>query len=155
MIPQGSCPRLTQVSYVFMLALLSFAAPLLAQTTVGTGSLVGTVTDPSGAVVNGAKVTITNAATGQAINATSNQSGTYNSGALTPGNYRVQVASQGFSTVNVPVTVQVGNTATANVKLQVGQESQVEANIFASAPCWSPAGLPSSFRARRTPRGGR
>src|SRR5437868_6811770 len=102
MIPQGSCPRLTQVNRVLfvMLALLSFAAALLAQTTVGTGSLVGTVTDPSGAVVNGAKVTITNSATGQAINATSNQSGTYNSGALTPGNYKVQVASQGFRTVN-------------------------------------------------------
>ena len=71
MIPQGSCPRITRISYVLfvMLALLSFAAPLLAQTTVGTGSIVGTVTDPSGAVVNGAKVTITNSATGQAINA--------------------------------------------------------------------------------------
>src|SRR5438874_5871717 len=111
---------------VFAALILSLLLPsAFAQTTVGTGSVVGTVTDPSGAVVNGAKVTITNTATGQAINATSNQSGAYNSGALTPGNYKVQVASQGFRTVNVPVTVQVGNTATANVKLQVGQESQV------------------------------
>lgn len=40
---------------------------LIAQTTVGTGSIVGMVSDPSGAVINGAKVTITNAATGQVI----------------------------------------------------------------------------------------
>ena len=48
--------------------LLSITGPLFAQTTVGTGSIVGTVSDPSGAVVSGAKMTITNVATGQVIN---------------------------------------------------------------------------------------
>src|SRR5207245_11486293 len=90
-------------------ALLSLPRPLFAQTTVGTGSIVGTVSDPSGAVVIGAKVTITNVATGQVINLTTNSSGAYNSGALVPGDYRVQVSAKGFSSVDTPATVLVGN----------------------------------------------
>jgi len=98
---------------------------LLAQTTVGSGSIQGTVTDPSGAVVSGAKVLITNTGTGQTQALTSNASGSYTSGALDPGKYRVQVSAKGFSTVSEQLTVEVGNTSTANVKLQLGQENQV------------------------------
>jgi hypothetical protein len=52
--------------------LLSVVLQLLAQTTVGTGNIVGTVNDPSGAVVSGAAVTITNVATGQLIHLITN-----------------------------------------------------------------------------------
>ncbi|GAC1436912.1 MAG: hypothetical protein NVS1B11_19240 [Terriglobales bacterium] len=97
----------------------------VAQTTVSTGSIVGTVTDPSGAVVNDAKVVITNTENGQVINLSTNSAGAFNSGALQPGSYKVHVSTTGFNSVDVPLTVQVGNTSTANVKLQVGQESQV------------------------------
>ena len=97
---------------------------VVAQTTVGTGSIVGTVTDPSGAVVSNAKVTITNTATGQVIEQTTNSSGAYSSGAVAPGSYKVSVSNHGFSNTSTTLTVQVGNTATANLKLQVGQESQ-------------------------------
>ena len=58
---------------------------MLAQSTVGTGSIVGTVTDPSGAVVAGARVTITNLGTAAAMSLTSNSSGSFNSGPLAPG----------------------------------------------------------------------
>src|SRR5579864_7333720 len=105
--------------------ILVFSLPLLAQTTVGTGSIVGTVTDPSGAVLRDARVAITNTATGQVISTATNSSGAYNSGALVPGSYKVQITAKGFSSVSLPVTVQVGNTSTANAKLQIGQESQV------------------------------
>jgi hypothetical protein len=98
---------------------------LFSQTTVATGSIVGTVTDPSSAVLSGAKVTITNIDTNQVITLTSNGVGAYNSGALAPGNYKVQVSSKGFSTFSETTPVQVGNTATINAKLQVGQESQI------------------------------
>ena len=50
-----------------MVAFLLVSPMLLAQTTISTGSIVGTVTDPQGAVVAGAKVTITDKATGQVI----------------------------------------------------------------------------------------
>lgn len=105
--------------------LLSIPGTSFAQTTVGTGSIVGTVSDPSGAVVSGAKVTITNVANGQLINLTANSSGSFNSGALIPGNYKTQVAAKGFSTAEVSLAVLVGNTATVNVNLEIGQESQI------------------------------
>src|SRR3989442_1391234 len=112
-------------SWLSILLLSALAVSLSAQTTISTGSIQGTVTDPSGAFVSGAKVTITNQATGQTIDLTTNSSGTYNSSSLTPGGYKVQVTAKGFSSVSLPVTVQVGNTANGNVKLQVGRESQI------------------------------
>jgi Carboxypeptidase regulatory-like domain len=62
------------------------------QTTVGTGSIVGTVIDQSGAVVSGAEVTITNQGTGQTTSLTTNSVGAYTSGALVPGEYKVLTA---------------------------------------------------------------
>src|SRR5271169_2645064 len=107
------------------LALLSIGRPLFAQTTVGTGSIVGTVSDPSGAVVSGAQITIGNVATRQVINLVTNSSGSFHSGALIPGDYKTRASAIGFSSAEVAVTVLVGNTATANVKLQIGQKTQV------------------------------
>lgn len=109
---------------VSMFVLLS-SALLVAQTTVATGSIVGTVTDPSGALVDGARVVITNVGTNRTVTLNSNTAGSFNSGALEPGNYKVQVSAKGFSTVSLTVAVQVGNTASANAKLSVGQESTV------------------------------
>jgi hypothetical protein len=120
--------RVLECAFVVLLAVLTpliFISPLFAQTTVGTGSIVGNVTDPSSAVINGARVTITNVATGQVMTFSTNSSGAYNSGALLPGNYKVQVSARGFSQMETPVTVLVGNTSTVNAKLQIGQESQV------------------------------
>jgi len=70
------------------------ASPLLAQTTIGTGSIVGTVSDPSGGALSGATVSITNVATGQAINITTNFSGRFNSRTLIPGNLHSSVHGQ-------------------------------------------------------------
>ena len=120
---RASAKFMTLALFAVSVVLLSSVA--FAQTTVQTGSIVGTITDPSGAVLSGTKVTITNVGTNEVISLTSNSSGAYNSGALTPGTYRVQVSQKGFSTVNETVPVQVGNTATVNVKLAVGQESTV------------------------------
>ncbi|HEY1677831.1 MAG TPA: carboxypeptidase regulatory-like domain-containing protein [Candidatus Sulfotelmatobacter sp.] len=95
------------------------------QTTVGTGSINGVVTDPTGAVVSNATVSVTNTATNSTVRLTSNSAGAYTSGALTPGEYRVQVSAKGFSSASQLVNVQVGNTSSLNSTLQVGQESQV------------------------------
>src|ERR1700692_4117101 len=99
--------------------------PLSAQTTVGTGSIVGTVSDPSGAVISGADVTITNIATGQLVKLVTNSSGSFNSGALIPGNYKTLVSAHGFTSAEAAVTVQVGNTATVNMSLRIGNEKEV------------------------------
>lgn len=96
-----------------------------AQTTISTGSIQGTITDQSGAVVPGAKVEITNKGTGQTFSVTTTSSGTYASGALNPGEYQVRVEAKGFKTSETPITVQVNVTSSANLKLAVGQESEV------------------------------
>ncbi len=116
--------RITLLALVCVLALLA-PLTLVAQTTLSTGSVTGTVSDPSGALVSDAKVLVTNVDTGQKVELTSNAAGSFTTGPLQPGTYKVQVSAKGFNTVVQTVTVQVGNTATVNAKLAVGQESTV------------------------------
>ena len=119
---------------IFALA-LSFAlftsSMSLAQT-VQTGSISGTVTDPSGAAVSNAKVVITNTSTGQSTTMSTNGAGVYNSGSLVPGLYKIAVSAKGFNTTNETLTVQVSNTANGDVHLQLGQESTI-IDVSASA----------------------
>jgi hypothetical protein len=113
------------IKSLFLLLVLCFATQFLwAQATVSTGSIQGTVTDPSGAVVSNAKVTITNKATAQVITTKTNTAGSYGSGALVPGNYVVRIEAGGFKATEVPIIVLVGNAANGNAKLQVGQTSE-------------------------------
>jgi Carboxypeptidase regulatory-like domain len=102
--------------------LLPSAVP--AQTTIATGSIQGTVSDPTGAVVKGAKVTIRNTGTGNVLALTATSSGTYTSGALLPGNYVVSAESEGFARVELPVVVQVGVTSSGNIRLKLEQQPQ-------------------------------
>jgi hypothetical protein len=108
-----------------MAVVIASSIALYAQTTISTGSIQGTVTDPSGALVAGARVTITNKSTGRVINATTTSAGAYTSGALTPGDYMVRIEAKGFKTSEAPLTVQVGVTSSGNIKLQVGEAAQV------------------------------
>src|SRR3712207_1265784 len=78
-------------------ALLIAAFALAATAQSNKGTITGTVTDPNGAVVKDAKVTATNAATGETREATTSDDGTYAIPALEPGNYRVAVDASGFS----------------------------------------------------------
>jgi len=112
------------ILFVFFFVLL-FSVLGFAQSTVGTGSIQGTVTDQTGAVVPNPKVTITNKATGAALHPGTSPTGGYSSGPIQPGDYIVRVEAKGFRTIEQPVTVQVGNTATVSPKLSIGQESQV------------------------------
>src|ERR1700733_10710130 len=102
--------RLTPISKlirfaIFVTYVLLAATPLLAQSTVATGNIQGTLTDPSGAVVEGANITITNKDTGQTLHFTTSSAGAYNSGSLVPGNYSVRAEASGFKTVEEGVIV--------------------------------------------------
>ena len=109
-----------------LLAMFFFTSQMAwSQTTISQGSIQGTVTDPTGLVVPGATVTITNQATGQVFNVTTTSAGAYNSGGLLPGSYVVRIESTGFKTATFPVTVQVATTSSGNMKLELGQSSQV------------------------------
>ena len=116
--------RFRLLALLAVICLLS-SAFVSAQTTISQGSIQGTVTDPSGAVVSGANITITHKATGQATTTTSSSSGTYSSGGLIPGDYVVRVQAKGFKTTELPVVVQVAVTSSGNIKLELGQESTV------------------------------
>jgi Carboxypeptidase regulatory-like domain len=107
------------------IVLLVLTIPSLAQTTVATGSIQGTILDPSGAVVSGAKITILNKATGHSLTTTTTSAGTYTSGGLIPGQYVVKAAAPGFKTAQLPVTVEVGVTSPGSLRLEVGDTSQV------------------------------
>src|SRR4029077_16319455 len=115
---------LTVSIIVFYFVLLCITA-MQSQTTISTGSIQGTITDPSGAAVPGATISITNKATSQAISTGTTSSGTYTSGALVPGDYTVRVEAPGFKALTAAVSVQVGVTASGNFKLEVGQTGQV------------------------------
>jgi len=91
-----------------------------------TGTITGTVTDASGAVVRKAKVTVTNEATNAVRNATSNDDGDYTLALLPPGRYRVSAESSGFRrSVLSNVTVDVDQTVRVDFALQVGERVQL------------------------------
>src|ERR1700728_70495 len=114
------------IRFVILLAYVLLATTTVrAQSTTATGNIQGTLTDPSGAVVEGAKVTIANKDTGQSIVVTSSSAGAYNSGTLVPGNYSVRAEASGFKTVEKGVIVKVGVVSGVNFNLQVGSTTTV------------------------------
>src|SRR5687767_12562330 len=86
--------KLTSFLLLTLLLLLACAAPVLAQS--DRGAITGTVTDPSGAVVAGAKVTATNADTNEVREVTTSDEGNYTIPELKAGPYRVVVEAPGF-----------------------------------------------------------
>jgi hypothetical protein len=102
-----------------------FLAPALIAQTAGEGSIQGTVTDPTGAVIAQAKVSALDVATGVTNAATTTANGFYLISPLLPGNYAVTVTVSGFRQFrqeNLVVTAM--KAATLNVALQVGAETQ-------------------------------
>jgi hypothetical protein len=102
--------------------LLSLCLPILqgmAQTV--TGSVRGTVTDPSGANVSGATVTATNTATSVATVTRTNDTGEYSIRFLQIGAYKVTVSAQGFETANYgPFVLEIDQTAKVDIALRIG-----------------------------------
>src|ERR1700688_3182281 len=117
--------RFMVLALITLSALLLSSVAAFAQTTVAQGSIQGSVTDPTGAVVNGAKITIRNKGTGQVATTTSSSAGTYNSCGLIPGDYEVRGDARAFRTTLLPVIDQEPGTASANIKLEIGQGSTV------------------------------
>src|SRR5258706_5555010 len=107
-----------------ILAVIGVAVTPAAQAQAVYGSIIGTVTDPQGAAVANAKVTVTNQRKGTSDTTTSNADGNYSVTHLIPDVYTVRVESQGFKTsqqkdvivaadaaANVPIQFQVGGTS--------------------------------------------
>jgi hypothetical protein len=107
---------------VLLLALLT-SAPANAQ--VLYGSIVGTVEDPTGAVVPGATVTITNPTTGATREIKADDQGRYSVPNLQAGSYELKVASQGFRTLTrTGIEISINTVTRVDAKLEVGQMTE-------------------------------
>ncbi|PYI89951.1 MAG: hypothetical protein DME97_18735 [Verrucomicrobia bacterium] len=93
----------TVASWIFSVALLLMLATDSAHTQIATASLNGTVTDPSGAVIPGATVSLKNVATNVERTTSTNSAGNYVLVNINPGRYTLTVHKDGFSTVSQPV----------------------------------------------------
>lgn len=107
--------------------LLCTVPPMVARSQSQTGTISGTVTDPSGAVLQGAQVAI-----GQnGIDQTTDQQGIFLRSDLPPGSYELTISYVGFKTLQETVTVTAGQTTTVNAHLQVASRAQ---SVIVTAP---------------------
>src|ERR1700756_276833 len=105
------------------IGLLAIGAGTNAQSIV-TGAINGTVTDASGAIVEGANVTVVSEATQETRTTVTGPGGTFQFSLLKPGRYSISVEKTGFRKAVQKSEVQLGQTATANAKLEVGEATQ-------------------------------
>src|SRR5256714_6615412 len=113
-----------RASLVTLVLSLTLAAPSL-RAQVDTGSIQGTVTDASGAAVNGATVTLTNQGTNAALTTTTSADGTYKFTPVRIGTYKVKAALQGFQTVEQrDINVNVDQNVVADFTLKPGSMTE-------------------------------
>ena len=116
----------------FLLLVLSLAAPARSQSTFG--SITGTITDKSSAAVPGAKIVVTNEATGVIRRATGGTDGVYTVNDLLPGPYRLQVEANGFSPLDRSgIVLDANRVVNVDVQMTVGSAS-TRIEVVASAP---------------------
>jgi hypothetical protein len=108
---------------VTLLAALAFSPSLLAQSS--TGAVVGNVSDATGAVVTGAKVTLRNPATNTSWSSTTNDSGYYEFPLVAPGQYAIEAEHSGFKRfVRTRIDVLVNQRASIDIQLSLGDTTE-------------------------------
>lgn len=127
-----TCRYTTIAKITLVLCFLCAWVPLNSQSL--NSELTGIVTDQHGAAIQGAKVTITNAASGVEVLTDTNQAGSYHVGNLTPGTYVCKVTHPGFDTfVRQNFLLSAGDIGRLDVTLAVGTVEQ-EVNVTGQAP---------------------
>src|SRR5260370_41878387 len=127
------------VRAVVALCILALITPNGHGQTLTTGQISGTVTDPSGAVVPRAQVTVSNTNTGIKRTTESSSDGYYLVPLLDPGTYVVNIAAKGFETVSREgITVAVSRSALVDFRLQIGAE-EIKVTISTAAPLIEPS----------------
>jgi uncharacterized membrane protein len=110
---------------LFLVICVGTSLPAWAQS-LSTGTVAGSVIDPTGAVVSGANVTLTNIATNVASTASTNASGRYTFVDVSPGIYNVAITKEGFETTKTEhQEVKVGSLLTLNLALRLGRATEV------------------------------
>jgi hypothetical protein len=109
---------------------LGSAASLMPVSAVGQvvstngGSIEGTITDPSGAAIPNASITITSPDTGYSRTLSSDKAGFYSVGPLNPGNYTVTVTAPSFEHQVLKTVIRTGTATTGSVKLVLGNQNE-------------------------------
>ncbi len=120
--PPASVLRVS-VSFLVLLLVFFLTSPVLASGP--TGTITGTVTDPSGAVVTKARIKVINEATNAVREAETNDDGDFTVALLQPGRYRVTAESAGFrKSIFSDVTVDVDQTVRADFTLEIGAANE-------------------------------
>ncbi len=126
--------RLFQAVLVFVAFCGVLLIDLPAGAQVDRGTIVGTVTDPSGARISDAVVVITNRDTGELIHLTTNSEGDYNARLVKIGNYSVSATKQGFErTIQQNVDVAVNQSVRVDLLLKLGSTSET-VEVTGAAP---------------------
>src|SRR5712691_534996 len=108
------------VSLFLLLMALSAAAQ------VQNGQFTGVVTDPSGAAIANAKVSVINTATNLSVATTTNQTGSFIAKELPPGSYKIRVEAPGFKSVtDNKLTLNTGTTTHVDFKMQLGEAREI------------------------------
>jgi hypothetical protein len=115
--------RTTITSFLPIAFLFCLCVSVFSQGT-NLGTIRGTVTDVNGAVIANAAVQVTDQATGLSRDLTTNSQGNYEAAALKPGTYKVTVAAPGFKTSVIDAVVTGSDTVRADVKSEVGAQTQ-------------------------------
>lgn len=110
-------------SAFYQIALVALLCAMTALTAHAqfTSNVQGTVTDPSGAVVDGATVTLTNIDTNVSLTFVTQKAGQYYFNSLAPGRYKITVVAQGFQKKIVEQTITTEQTAGINIALGIGK----------------------------------
>ena len=113
-------------SKALLLATIAFLSASLAFGQGGAGELTGLVSDPTGAVVGGASVTLTNSATGEKRTTVTSSAGTYRFVALPiVGSYTLEASSKGFKNYLISnIIISVGTVTTHDVQLELGASTE-------------------------------
>jgi hypothetical protein len=114
---------------MWMIALVAVCGTLLAQSDLG--SISGTVLDPTGALIQNAKITVSNVATNQVRALVTPANGRYNAALLPPGNYTVKAEAPGFAKYETTVDVVVGMASTVEIRMTVASAGQQTVEVTA------------------------
>jgi carboxypeptidase family protein len=125
---------LPALHHIFLSLLILFAVTAVAFAQESRGTIIGHVTDASGAAMPGAQVRVINTATNITATATTNEDGNFNVPFLTPGTYRVSAELTGFKKlIRDDVEVHVSETVELNMQLEIGSVTEVT-EITAATP---------------------
>ena len=124
-------PKVVKFILGLCILCLAFSAPTRAQVVGATVS--GTITDPRGDAIPGAKVTAKNLGTGVSTSTTTNATGAFSMANLNPAEYEISASAAGFSTAQTKVTLAVGAKQEVNLALKVGQVTQI-VEVTGAAP---------------------